>query len=154
MNEIIKKLESFFAEQDKKLEEDSVRWGIERAYAMREAKDKMRAEGGTKALDYKKLFGICGGKTWYNIFSNGDGYIKEFMVKNAQAIAKRRNQKIVNKLKKLEINEVFDAEIVLTNDGFNGIFRINNDRCVRVESILAGGYNIQRLHQRVLVKVS
>jgi hypothetical protein len=46
-----------------------------------------------------------------------------------------------------------DVAWAMLPDGFRGVFWINGNRRVTVEAILAGGYNIQRLHQRVLCNV-
>ena len=155
IKQITEQLDAAFAEQDVKLEQDAVRWGLERMAAVDAAKEKIRAEKfRIESQDYETLFAIAGGKTWYNVFSgNGRGYVTEFMIKNQQAIAAKRNAKIAKKLNDAGIDEVLDAKMFFANDGFNGVFVINGERTVQIDSILAGGYNIQRLHQRVLVKI-
>ena len=155
IKKIIEQLDVAFADQDAQLEQDAVRWGLERQEAVENAKERIRAEQGRlRSEDYKTLFSIAGGKTWFNVFSgNGKAYATEFMIKNQRAIAAKRTAKIAKKLNEAGITEVLDAKMFWVNDGFNGNFVINGERTVKIESILAGGYNIQRLHQRVLVKI-
>lgn len=158
VNEIIKALNNFFAEQDQKIEESNVTWAMGRVAALKEfkASDKYKelnakGEFGGK---YPALYAIAGGKTWYQLFaySNKSG-IEEFVRKNAKAVVAKRNAKIAAKLTAAGVTEVVTASVDYCTDGFNGLFTVNGNRTVRIESIVAGGYNIQRLHQRVLINV-
>lgn len=151
-------LERFFAEQDEKIAEDDVRWALERRTALLDFKktdeyadlNKRGAWGGV----YPRMFDICGGKTWYAVFSDNTAAGTEaFMRKNAAAVARARDTKLAAKLVKAGVDAVAAAEVVYTPDGFRGCFRINGERLVTIDVILAGGYNIQRLHQRVLCSV-
>lgn len=155
---IAQSLQTFFAEQDSKIADADVAWALERRAALYEFKkteeyaelNKRGAWGGV----YDRLFGICGGKTWYAVFTqNSVPGIEEFMRKNAASTAKARNAKIAAKLLKAGVEAVEKAEVGYCTDGFRGLFWINGNRCVTIEVILAGGYNIQRLHQRVLCNV-
>lgn len=156
---IADKLQAFFAEQDAKIADGDVAWALERRAALYEFKkteeyaelNKRGAWGGV----YDRMFGICGGKTWYAVFTeNSIAGIEAFMRKNAAATAKARNAKIAAKLMKAGVEAVEKAEVGYCTDGFRGLFWINDSRRVTIEVILAGGYNIQRLHQRVLCNVS
>jgi hypothetical protein len=155
---IANSLQAFFAEQDAKIADGDVAWAMERRAALYEFKktdeyeelNKRGAWGGV----YPRMFAICGGKTWYAVFTqNSKAGVEEFMRKNAAASAKARNAKIAAKLLKAGVEVVENAEVGYCDDGFRGVFWINGNRRVTVEAILAGGYNIQRLHQRVLCNV-
>jgi hypothetical protein len=156
INEIMKKLDEIFAEMDAKILEASKKWALERRDAMYEFLSSDEAKS-MKMDKYPKAFSIAGGKSWYNVFyGNSEAGIIEFIEKNCAAIVKRRNASIAKKLEKAGVKEVISEEFSRCNDGFNGFFMINCDsgiKKVSIESIYAGGYNIQCLHQRVLCKV-
>lgn len=153
-------LEVIFAPMDVKVLASAQEWAVGRVAALKEFKasaEYTTARGQGAYVLYAKLFEICGGKTWYAVF-NGTGsvYVSEFMAKNCAATAKKRNASITAKLVKAGVTEVVSENYTYTNDGFNGVFNVNTNagpKRVSIDTIYAGGYNIQCLHLRVLVKV-
>jgi hypothetical protein len=158
---IIAKLNEVFAPLDAEVLESSQEWARGRVAALREYKaseayaeiSKKGAWGGM----YTKLFAIAGGKTWYNVFTgNGSAWIENFVTKNCAAIVAKRNASIAKKLAAAGVTEVVSEKFMHTRDGFDGVFIVNTDngtKRVSIDTIRAGGYNIQCLHLRVLVKV-
>jgi hypothetical protein len=147
ITQITNSLSTFFAEQDSKIADSDFEWAMGRVKAIKEYKDT------TDKIDYDVLFSIAGGKTWYNLFYGRNRVmIEEVVRKNAKTIADKRNAKITKKLLDSGVTEVTSAEVSYCVDGFNGVFKFNGNRSVMIESILAGGHSVQRLHQRVLVK--
>lgn len=154
-NQIAQQLAPMFAEQDARIEARDVAWALDRVAALTAFRHSDEAKAMTSTARYQRMFEIAGGKTYYQMWQGcNEEMIREVMIKNARAVAAKRNAKIAAKLVKAEITQIVDACVAYCRDGFNGTFKINGDRIVTVESILAGGYNIQRLHQRVLVKIS
>ena len=72
------------------------------------------------------------------------------------AVVAARNLSIATKCKKAGVTEVVSSEFAHTRDGFDGVFVVNTDQGphrVKINTIRAGGYNIQCAHLRVLVSV-
>lgn len=150
---ILAALETAFIEMDAEVLEKQTAWALKRAVAVREfkASDEGRAMARNQYAYYDHLFSIAGGKSWYNVFSGrNDKMITEFVAKNCKAIADKRNATIVAKLAKIGVTEIGTLEYKRTNDGFNGVFSFNN-AWIEIRTIIAGGYNIQCLHERTLI---
>ena len=157
--QIIDNLNQVFKKFDDEVLESSKKWAQERVEAIREFKmsDEAKHLRRNQYAYYAQLFALAGGKSWYNVFDGRSvSTIEEFMEKNHQNTIDKRNASIAKKFEKAGVTEVLSEEYVYTKDGFNGIFRVNTDAGVKrvsIDTIYAGGYNIQCLHLRVLVKV-
>ena len=154
-NQIVIKLNEIFADMDAKVLASTQEWAKGRVKAINEFKKS--PEFKTCDRPYQKLFDIAGGKTWFNMFDGRNAsMIEECVVKHCAAVTRKRNESIEAKLTKASVTEVISENFIHTNDGFNGIFAVNTDagkKIVTIDTILAGGYNVQCLHLRVLVKV-
>lgn len=156
---ITTKLAEIFAEMDAKVAADARAWGIARRDAINAKRDELkgkRREMGEWAY-YGAMFAVAGGKTWFNILNGlNDAGVIAAMDKNSAATAAKRNATIAAKLIKAEVTEVVETTFARTRDGFDGTFVVETNKgrkTVTINSIYAGGYNVQCFHIRVLVKI-
>lgn len=106
---------------------------------------------------YEGIFAVAGGKTWYNVLDGrNEVMVNEIMDKNSAAIVAKRNVLIAKKLAAFEVTAVNGSNYAYKDGGVDcqiGIETNKGPRRVEIETIVAGGYNIQCLHNRTLVKV-
>lgn len=116
-------------------------------------KEAMNALTGHQKLTERKI-AAAGSKQWYNVL-NGRSWdmIVPLVEKNVAALIAKRDAQIIKALAKKGITEIPEFELAHMSDGYEGTFYVAG-HTVTIRTILAGGYNIQCLHQRTLVKVA
>ena len=98
----------------------------------------------------------AGGKKWMEYLRNGKAWSINHITKTEKANSEARNAKIAAQLSKAGITKVAGSESNHSVNGFEGRWTVETDKgqkSVFINVILAGGYNIQCLHIRVLCKV-
>jgi len=154
-NEIIKSLEEVFTKFDAIYTEKQIAYYLEKKEEiMKFWKDNYSIR---KGICWGSLYNVAGGKGMHEkLYGINVKMAKDLAVKDAQAVIKARNSKIANKLEEAGITKVLNSNIEVSSDGFNGYYVVetnNGQKAIRIDTIIAGGYNIQRLHYRTLVKV-
>lgn len=136
--------------------EQSKEWARRKIAALSEYKKATPRTAKDMETRYFEMFAICGGKVWYEQLSYGERSALEFVEKNAKRNSEKRNAKIAAQLEKAGITSVSSGGVEWNCNGFDGVFHVETDRGPRrvvINTIHAGGYNIQCFHLRVLVKI-
>lgn len=167
---IIESLNEILAPMDAKVLEASIIWGEERRIALKKLHDeispahrdairRIRGSRGPEGADeyYARLNACAGGEAWCRVFQGSSAQDVEIaMTEHCAKTALKRNDSIVKKLQKAGVVQVIENTFAETPDGFNGTFVVMTDqgqKTVTIKTVYSGGYNIQCLHLRVLVKV-
>ena len=156
---IMGQLVEAFAEIDAAALEKAQAWAKERVAAVKEFErsDEYSALRRDQHALYARLFALAGGKGWYNAFRGRSAdMIEELVAKHCASVAAKRDVAIAKKLEKAGVQNVVSGKAVRENGGFEGVWLVESDKGqkeIKIEMILAGGYNIQCLHNRVLVHV-
>ena len=92
-------------------------------------------------------------KNFINDFDWGEAEHANRQIAALKKMHQARNERIVAKFKKAGIESIDATDFrAVYGEAFQGMWVIDGNK-VKIEIIQAGGYNIQRLHQRVLVNV-
>jgi hypothetical protein len=156
MTNLIQQIEKAFAESDAQAIAEVPALIVEARQQYREMKAEyfaiphsQRGERQTKMEAIKDVFSV----KFRNDFDWGEA---EHINRHIAAVKKaheQRNARIVAKFNTAGIESIdVDNFKVVYGQNFEGMWLIDGFR-VKIEVILAGGYNIQRLHPRVLVNI-
>lgn len=149
---MIAQIQTAFADLNAKMLDRQLAWAKARREATKAKIAELqptRRQMGEWAY-YDAVFAAAAGKTWFNILLSADW--EELVAKNVANTIAKRDAQIIKALNKAGIEELPAFQLVEVSDGVEGLFIVDG-HSVTIRTILAGGYNIQCLHQRTLVKV-
>jgi hypothetical protein len=156
---ILNKLDEILAPMDANYYEESYKSALERRakYYDYINSDEYKDRSVNYAERHAKSLAIAGGKVWKEMFEWGVEEMAVRIKKRCDASAKARNAKIAKKLEASGIVSVEGVEFANSSNGFEGRFHIVCNggivKKVSIDIIIAGGYNIQCAHYRVLCNV-